>query len=172
MQLVLTPRIHRSLGVGFALRIMPLGLVGGCIALLLTGSLLPGALLIAVAGMKLGEGALRYSLDQGTRELLFVPVPEESRARVKAFIDVFVQRLARALAAVLLLTVTFGWISPLGATWLSLGLLGVWLLLTVSVRRQYVASFREGLLARRIDPGGAAGPVRHHDARGPHRLSR
>jgi AAA family ATP:ADP antiporter len=152
LQLLATSRIHRVLGVGFALRVLPTSLAMGSVALLTTAAFMPGALLWAVAAVKLGEGSLRYSLDQGTRELLFVPVPEEIRPRVKAFIDVFVQRFARALAAILLLTVTFAWVTPVQASWYVLGLVTIWWGLTVIARRHYVATFREGLLARRIDP--------------------
>lgn len=152
LQLLVTARVHRTLGVGFALRILPTSLALGSLMLLGTAALAPAALLWTISAVKLGEGSLRYSLDQGTRELLFVPVPPEIRPRVKAFIDVFVQRFARAMAAILLLGVTFGWITPVQASWVVLALSIVWWGLTVIARRHYVATFREGLLARRIDP--------------------
>ena len=46
---------------------------------------------------------MRYSLEQATRELLFLPVPSQARVKAKAFIDVFVQRGAKGMAALLLL---------------------------------------------------------------------
>ena len=51
----------------------------------------------------LSEGSLRHSVDQATRELLFMPVAEELRVKAKAFIDVFVQRFGKGAAAVLIL---------------------------------------------------------------------
>ncbi len=58
--------------------------------------------------LKVGESGLRYSLDQATRELLFLPVPAKARLKAKAYIDVFIQRGAKGLAAILLLPITFG----------------------------------------------------------------
>ena len=95
---------------------------------------------------------MRYSLDQGTPELLFVPVSPEVRARVKAYIDVLVQRFAKSVAAILLLTVSLGWVTPIHASWFGLSLIVLWTGQTLVARRHYVAAFREGLLAREIDP--------------------
>jgi ATP:ADP antiporter, AAA family len=152
LQLVLTTRIQRTLGVGASLRVLPMIMGIGTVALLGAAAVLPGAVISVLAGLKIGEGALRYSLDQGTRELLYVPVPQEIRPRVKTTIDVLLQRAARAAAAILLFTVTLGWITPISVSWLVLALIVVWIGMTFGARRSYVASFREGLLARRIDP--------------------
>jgi len=152
LQLAFTARIQRTLGVGASLRVLPVVLGVGSAALLAAAALVPQALIHVVAGLKIGEGALRYSLDQGTRELLYVPVPEELRPRVKTTIDVLLQRVARAVAAVLLLTITVGWLTPVSVSWVVLALIAIWIGMTWSARRHYVASFREGLLARRIDP--------------------
>ena len=96
-------------------------------------------LLTAIAGsplmisaawfLKISEAGLRYSLDQATRELLFQPVPAHQRPQAKAMIDVFVQRLAKGAAAILLLTVTFGVVSVPHIGWFSLVLIVVWLVL-------------------------------------------
>jgi AAA family ATP:ADP antiporter len=152
LQLAVTARLQRTLGVGASLRVLPTMMGIGGVALLGAAALAPAALIYVVATLKIGEGALRYSLDQGTRELLYVPVPEEIRSRVKTLIDVLLQRVARAAAALLLLTVTFGLLTPVSVTWIVLVLIVIWIGMTWSARRHYVASFREGLLARRIDP--------------------
>jgi AAA family ATP:ADP antiporter len=152
LQLLLTTRLQRTLGVGASLRVLPLTMGVGTIALLGAAAFLPAVLIHVLAGLKVGEGALRYSLDQGTRELLYVPVPSEIRPRVKTTIDVLLQRVARAAAAIVLFTVTFGWITPISVSWLVLLLIVAWIGMTFDARRSYVQAFREGLLARRIDP--------------------
>jgi AAA family ATP:ADP antiporter len=152
LQLLVTSRLQRSLGIGASLRVLPTLMALGTVALLGAAALAPAVLIHVLAGLKVGEGALRYSLDQGTRELLYVPVPAEIRPRVKTTIDVLLQRVARAAAAVLLFSVTLGWISPISVSWLVLALIALWIGMTFGARRSYVASFREGLLARRIDP--------------------
>ena len=150
-QLVITSRLQRTLGVGPSMRVLPATMAIGTLGVLGAAAIAPGALIAVVAALKIGEGALRYSLDQGTRELLYIPVAQEIRPRVKTTIDVLLQRVARATAAVLLFTVSFGWVTPIGISWIVLALIVVWVAITYRARRNYVAAFREGLLENRID---------------------
>lgn len=151
-QLVFTSRIHRGLGVGFAMRILPVAMAVGSAAVLLSYHLLPAALLGTALALKVGENGIRYSLDQATRELLFLPVPSKARIKAKAFIDVFVQRGAKGLAALILLPVTFGLIvPPINAGWIAFPLIAVWLVVTVLAYHEYVRSFREGMKKRTVD---------------------
>jgi AAA family ATP:ADP antiporter len=152
-QLLLTSRIQRSLGVGFALRVLPVTLTAGTIGLLIAGGFFPALLLAAGLVLKVGENGLRYSLDQATRELLFLPVPGSLRIKAKAVIDVLVQRGAKGLAAFLLLPVFFGWLSPVDVGWLSLVLIGAWLVVLPTVYRRYVDAYRESLRGDTVDPG-------------------
>lgn len=150
-QLIFTARIHRTLGVGFAMRILPVAMAIGSIGLFASFAMLPGLLLAMAVTLKIGENGLRYSLDQATRELLFLPVPAAERVKAKAFIDVFVQRGAKGLAAILLLPVTFGLIRTIDTVWISLGLIVVWLVVIGVMAREYVQSFRQGLKQRSVD---------------------
>jgi AAA family ATP:ADP antiporter len=152
LQLLVTSRLQRTLGVGASMRVLPATMAIGTAGVLGAAALVPAALIHMVAALKIGEGALRYSLDQGTRELLYVPVPQQIRPRVKTTIDVLLQRVARAVAAVVLFTVSFGWVTPIGISWIVLALIALWLGMTYRARRDYVAAFREGLLEQRIDP--------------------
>ena len=147
-QMAFTARIHRRLGVGFALRVLPIANGVGAVAFLAAAALAPGLVWGVVWGLKIAENGLRYSLDQATRELLFLPIAEGRRAQAKTIVDVFVQRAAKGLAAVTLLTVTFGWLTVPQTPWLALVAVLVWLLIVEKTRRQYVASFRQGLLER------------------------
>jgi AAA family ATP:ADP antiporter len=150
-QIFWTARIHRSLGVGFALRVLPTSLIAGTAMLILAAAFWPAALLFAGLALKVGENGIRYSLDQSTRELLFVPLPRAVRMRAKAVIDVLLQRSAKGLAALLLLPVALGWLSPVRAGWLSLAILGLWLLLLPGLYREYVWAFRRRLRERQPD---------------------
>ena len=67
----------------------------------------------------LSEGSFRHSIDQATRELLFMPVAEELRIKAKAFIDMFVQRFAKALAVGVSLGVTAWFQDFTSVRWLS-----------------------------------------------------
>lgn len=147
-QLLVTGRIHRTLGVGFAMRVLPVSAAIGSAVLLVGNPVL--SLLLVVSSLRVTEAGLRYSLDQATREILFVPIPAIDRAKAKAFIDVAVQRFARGGAAILLLSVTFGWLTPIETSWMTIVLTVLWLGATVAARRQYVSSLRSGLDAARI----------------------
>ena len=155
-QLAFTSRIHRSLGVGIALKILPVTMAIGTVALFVAASMFPAILLSAAFVLKVGENGLRYSLDQATRELLFLPVPSAARVKAKAFIDVFVQRGAKGLAFFVLLPATLGLMSVVQAGWISLVLIAIWLAVTGWAYREYVQSFRGGLRQRTVD---AAMPI-------------
>lgn len=148
-QLLFTRRIHRVLGVGVGMRILPATVGVVQVAVMIAIAIAePQVAFALVMVLMLAEGSLHHSLDQATRELLFLPVPSELRIRAKAFIDVFVQRFARGLAALLILPVTFGWLSGMEGEyvgWLTVGVLAGWLLLTGRVRKEYVREYRAGL---------------------------
>jgi ATP:ADP antiporter, AAA family len=159
-QLLFTARLHRVVGVGVSMRVLPVTMAVGTVGLFFAALAMPELLLAVALILKIGESGLRYSLDQSTRELLFLPVPAQARIKAKAFIDVFVQRGARGLAALLLLPVTFGLITVVEAGWITLGLIVVWLGVTVAAYREYVRSFRRGLRERTVD---AELPIRLDD---------
>ena len=160
-QIVFTARIHRRFGVGFAMKVLPT-FVLVVSSLFLVGHLLSEAsptfgemawlttgLLILLGVLRVGEYGLRYSLDHATRELLFVPIPAAQRVVAKAYIDVLVHRFAKGIAAIVLLTVTVGWVTYEQASWMAIVLAIVWLACTEAARRQYVESLRRGLAPTR-----------------------
>ncbi len=158
-QILFTGRIHKYLGIGIAMRILPVALAFGTAGLMISANVFDSAqtLFVVAAMLLIGEKGIRYSLDQSTRELLFLPVPSIARFRAKAFIDVFVQRFAKGVGAAIALVGT----ALLGMTivkvgWFSLIIIAIWIGVTVAVRRQFVRSFRDGLRARTVD---AAIPV-------------
>ena len=163
-QLFFTARIHRSLGVGVAMRFLPVIVALGTSAVLAAFYFAPRFLLGAVLSLKLGENGSRYSLDQSTRELLFLPVGSRARLKAKAYIDVFVQRGAKGIASLILLPVTpaIGLISPpVLAAWLVFPLVAIWLVVAARGYRAYVHSFRQGLKQRSVN---AEIPINMSDA--------
>ncbi|RMH15313.1 MAG: MFS transporter [Acidobacteria bacterium] len=144
-QLLFTTRILRRLGIGFALRMLPLSNAAGSAFFAVAAHLAPGLLLPAAWLLKITENGLRYSIDQASRELLFLPVAAAQRPRAKVFIDLCVQRAAKGAAALLLLSVTFGWLEVRQTAWISLALVVLWLAVVGAARRRYVAAYRESL---------------------------
>jgi ATP:ADP antiporter, AAA family len=153
-QLVLTGRIHRTLGVGFAMRVLPSFVLILSIAVLTVGWGFESLLILVIAGLRVGENGLRYSLDHATRELLFVPVPPDERVRAKGYIDVLVHRFGKGAGALLLLPVTFGLMRPLDTAWITVALCLVWLAFTSEAKQRYIAALRSGLSDGRRRPGG------------------
>ena len=149
LQVGLTSRIHRYLGIGFALLILPMSLTlsGGVIL----GLAAPGA---AAFGRVLDQ-ALRYNIDRTTREVLFLPLPIDVKTRTKPFVDVTVDRLTRGLGAIVLLVLIKPW--GLGLHWTQLTyasfvLVAVWFVMAVRAKREYVAAFRRSIEQRDVQP--------------------
>lgn len=161
-QVMFTARIHRLLGAGFALRALPVMLGVGTIGLMLVSGLLPELLMVTALALKMSDFGLRHSLEASTREILFVPLSSDLRRRARAILDLFIQRSARGLAGLLLLPVTIGLLSPVGAGWMTLALVAAWLVLAAIVYRAYVRSLRKSLREGSVD---AAVPINLDDAR-------
>ena len=143
VQLLATGFVLRFFGVGVALAALPVAFAAGAIGILArpglwTASLARGA-----------EDALRYSIDQSGRELLFLPVPAEDRRRFKPRIDLIATRVANGAAGVLVLLAIWLLDDPLRyLSLLSLGLVAVWALLVVGARRHYARMLQHMLRVR------------------------
>ncbi|WP_445664317.1 Npt1/Npt2 family nucleotide transporter [Fodinibius sp. AD559] len=120
--------------------------------------LLPLALLISAGGMLLIPGlvagtisrgidqTLKHSIDRTGRELLFVPLPEELKNRVKVFIDLFVDHGAQGLTGLLLLGLTFGLnLDVQEISVVVITLLVAWVVIAKMAGNSYVDVFRNTL---------------------------
>jgi AAA family ATP:ADP antiporter len=149
VQIGLTSHIHRSLGLLFALLVLPMGMGLAASIILLNGALW------APAVARVIDGSLRHGLDKTTREVLFLPLPSDVRYRVKPFVDVTMDRLAKALGALLILVLIKPW--GLGLDWqqlsyASLVVTGLWVALVPLARNEYVRALRRSLGTRAIEP--------------------
>jgi AAA family ATP:ADP antiporter len=156
VQVALTSRIHRSFGIAVALLLLPIGLGASATFILITGALQ------AVAGARVLDTTLRYSLDKTTREVLFLPLPADLRFRAKPFVDVTMDRFAKAAAAVLILAL----IHPrgLGLDWrqlsyASLFVTGAWVAVALKAWREYLRAFRASIVSRDIAPAAIRSEV-------------
>ena len=94
MQFAMTGFCLQHLGVGRSLVILPVGL-----AIMLVPSLwLP--LLATAIPLRLFDGSVNYSIQQASKEILYLPVSSEKRYRVKPIIDMLGFRLAKTMAGV------------------------------------------------------------------------
>lgn len=158
LQLLLTGRVLRTLGVGPALFIVPTAMLMGSAGVLMLGTL------VAAAALKASDQVLRYSIDKATVELLYLPVPAGHTFRVKSFIDTVVYRLGDAGGGlvVLLFAAVLGW-SPSQIGLIGMMLVGGWMAAAFVARRQYVENLRESIHQHRVDHERALMPVMDRD---------
>jgi AAA family ATP:ADP antiporter len=158
LQLLLTGRVLRTVGVGPALFIVPTAMLMGSTGVLLIGSL------VAAAALKASDQVLRYSIDKATVELLYLPVPATHTFRVKSFIDTVVYRLGDAMGglSVLLFAAVLGW-SSIQMSIVGIAFVTVWIGAAAVARRQYVENLRESIHQHRVDSERAAMPVLDRD---------
>jgi AAA family ATP:ADP antiporter len=135
VQVFLVPRILAAVGTARSLRLLP----GTLAVSALAGLVIPYTFVaVLLRGI---DGALRYSLQRTATELLYVPISEAIRARVKTVIDVVIQRGGQALASLALLAVP----AAMHTRYLDLAVALcalVWFWLAVRVRPKYLALFR------------------------------
>jgi AAA family ATP:ADP antiporter len=101
VQLFLTSFIMTRFGLGVALLVLPFTIALGSSAFLLFPVLWVGSLLSTA------DNGFSYSINQSAKEALYVPTTAAEKYRAKAFIDMFVQRFAKALAVLISLGITF-----------------------------------------------------------------
>ena len=149
IQIWLTSRIHRYLGIGFALLILPVGL-GATGAIILAS----GAFWAAALGRVL-DSSLRYTVDKTTREILFLPLPADIKHKAKQFVDVTVDRFAKGLGAAFTLVLIKPWGFNFSWPQLSLVSLAVtvlWIYGAIKARQGYLAAFRETIARQGVEP--------------------
>lgn len=100
VQLLLTSFVMTRCGVGVALLVLPVAIVAGSCGFLVAPVLWMGSLLNTV------DNGFSYSINQSAKEALYVPTSSDEKYKAKAFIDMFVQRFAKALAVVVSLVMT------------------------------------------------------------------
>lgn len=114
VQLFLTSYIMRRFGVGVALLALPAVALAGSAGFLAFPVLLTGSFL------NTADNGFSYSINQSAKEALYVPTSRVEKYQAKAFIDMFVQRFAKALAVGLALLITIIFSDFGDIRWLSL----------------------------------------------------
>lgn len=100
VQFFLTSFIMTRFGVTTALMLLPIAVLAGSIGFLVLPILWMGSVL------NTADNGFSYSINQSAKEALYVPTSTEEKYKAKAFIDMFVQRFAKALAVGVSLIVT------------------------------------------------------------------
>jgi len=114
VQLLFTSFVMTRFGVGVALLVLPIAALGGSAAFMALPVLLLGSLL------NTADNAFSYSINQSAKEALYVPTTRDEKYKAKAFIDMFVQRFAKAIAVGVSLGITTVFADFSSVRWLSL----------------------------------------------------
>ena len=114
VQLLLTSFVMTRFGVGAALLFLPVAAMLGSVGFLIAPVLLFGSALNTC------DNGFSYSINQSAKEALYVPTTKDEKYKAKAFIDMFVQRFAKALAVFLSLGITMAFSGFESVRWLSL----------------------------------------------------
>lgn len=149
IQVWLTSRIHRFLGIGFALMILPVSLGATGLVMLFNKAIW------APMTARIADTSLRYTVDKTTREILFLPLPGDLKMRAKPFVDVTMDRLAKGVGALLILVLIKDW--GFGLDWqrlsyASLTMTGLWVFAAVAAKRGYMRAFRQSIERKDVAP--------------------
>lgn len=137
MQFFVTGVALRLMGVTASLYLLPLGLAA------LAGLNLWAPSLTAAILIRIFEGGTTVSVQQATKEVLYLPISSLTRRRIKPLIDMLGYRLAKSLGGVL---IAFGLpllgLAPNRVVLLLWGVVPFWAWMIWKLRRLYTAQLR------------------------------
>ncbi|MBN1350164.1 hypothetical protein JXJ21_12190 [candidate division KSB1 bacterium] len=147
IQLFFTRRVVGVFGVGTSLFFLPIGILVGSLAVLISPVLWAAVLL------KISDGSLKNSVNKAGMELLALPIPLEIKNTAKSFIDIFVDSFATGISGILLGIFALGFeFSVRQISLIIIPLLAFWIYLVIRVRVEYIQTFRLKLI---MDKNGA-----------------
>jgi AAA family ATP:ADP antiporter len=138
VNLLLTPLIHRYLGMLGGLCTQPITL------LLFALGFMAQPVLWMAGAMKIADRGLSYSINRASKELLYIPIDPVRTYQAKAWIDMLGYRLFKVLgsAAILFLVNTMGvGVGALG--WLTVAICVAWLVVIALLGREYARLTRD-----------------------------
>ena len=134
VQLFLTSFIMTRFGLTAALLFLPAAILIGSSAFIAIPVLWVGSFL------NTADNGFSYSINQSAKETLYVPTTRDEKYKAKAFIDMFIQRFAKAIAVVLSLGITLLFKDFSSVRWLSLATLIaviIWIFIIKFVGRRF-----------------------------------
>jgi len=147
IQLLATRQLLERFGVVATLIVLPIGLLGGSLA----GIVSAGALWASTLA-KGAENTFRYSLYDATTQVLYAAVPADIRGRAKAFIDGIFKPFAIGLAGGLLLLLVQALGVPAAQLyWVALFFVVIWIGLVLGIKKEYVSQLMATLRKSRLN---------------------
>ena len=157
MQFGVTGRVLERFGIMVGLMILPIALFSGSIGMLIgvsayaLGGLTKTTFIVSVLN-KGAENSLRYSINDATMQVIYMPVPGNMRGRAKSFIDGILKPASVGFAGLTMWLL----VSQLGfqvhrLSIAAAGLAVIWLILVLRIRKEYVSQLIQTLHKRRLD---------------------
>jgi len=153
VNIFLTSLLLKNFRVRFTLLLTPVTLFIASLAAIFA----PFTLFAAVLIKSTDEG-LGFSLQQSVRELLYIPVSSDLKFRAKPFIDMFINRFAKVLAAILLflfaltlekeveyLTPVFDLGLAKEMLWGVIAFLILWIIFSLKIYKEYINAVRQNI---------------------------
>jgi AAA family ATP:ADP antiporter len=134
INLLVTPFLHRYLGVMWGMVTQPVVLAMSSLAFMAHPTLMIASV------MKIGDRGLSYSINRASKEQLYIPVDPVRTYQAKAWIDMLGYRLFKVFGSALILVLA-KWL-PLGENamqlgWLTLLICLAWTLVLALLAREY-----------------------------------
>jgi len=153
LNILLTHRLFKNFRIRFTLLLTPVALFVGSFFVIFT----PFALLPAIV-IKGTDESFGFSLQQSVRELLYIPVSSELKYKAKPFIDMFINRFAKVIAAVLLflfaltLEKEVEYLTPVldpglakDLLWGVIAFLILWIIFSLKIYKEYINAVRQNI---------------------------
>ncbi len=143
LHLFVTNSILKNFGFRVALLIAPVILLAGSAAVFVIP--LMGQIYWAVV-LKGTDKSLAHSLNQSVRELLYIPIAPEIKYKAKMFIDMFINKFAKGLSALLLLICLHIFHFNLAKiSLLTIAFSLLWIILDTRITHEYIGSVKKNL---------------------------
>lgn len=97
ISIFMTATIIKRFGILLTLLLFPL------ILILCTGGIFLAPVFVLAIAIKTSDKSFSFSLNQFVRELLYIPISPELKYKAKVFIDMFLNRFAKGLGALMLM---------------------------------------------------------------------
>ena len=153
VNIFLTSLLLRNFRIRLTLLLTPVTLFIGVLAVIFAPFTLSTAVLI-----KSTDEGLGFSLQQSVRELLYIPVSSELKFKAKPFIDMFINRFAKVLAAILLflfaltLEKKVEYLTPVfdpglakDLLWGVIAFLILWIIFSLKIYKEYINAIRQNI---------------------------
>lgn len=140
MQIYATSVSLRLLGIGISLALLPIGLTSASLFTVLVPALGTATFL------KIFDGSINYSVQQASKEVLYLPLSSSVRYRAKPVIDMLIYRVSKSLGGLLIIIFATLFSIPNDRTGILIFfLVPFWLYLVWKMKSAYLHLLRERL---------------------------